>query len=557
MERGWATRGQGSGARDQDQASGTLGAGKRSLVDTVGRGHEEPHHAAPAAPAVQTVGKAAATSPTPTPAPTPTTLGEGAATSGALPRLNLYGKGKADAELGTRGDGAPATAPAKAATPAGAKAAVTPAVVTHTVRDAAPSGAANRTVVGVGEMITFESNVDGEWHASFAREGNTLNWTERTYEWYAPSVAQSGTVKFVPKDGGATVQTPIQVLAPQVSYRNPRVSTDSASSLTVGTGGAIMDTDVHYGPDTVSFANTAWWEEPGGPSGLTGYFRPLRAALNHSPAEDDLWMNATNGGVTDTAGIFGLPAPFSQGTFIWSIPTYYKVQDDDDRHLIRNIVQGFVMTPNGTMTVSKDGAVSAPRAPGGTATAAPTTPTARPSATPPAPAGAHGSGKHDGPAQHDNTAAKGPAAQHADAGAKHDGPAAQHGNTGAQHAGTAEQHANPGSGAAAGPSGGAASTSSSGAAAAAGGHDAPAAGSHDGGAAAKKKRDDDDVPNAAKREAASAGGRKGAQAGGRRNRPPLANVSPDGEFEDHEVEHEHEPDGGVEAEHASGKKKPR
>ncbi len=548
MERGWATRGQGSAARDQDQASGTHGAGKRSLVDTVGRGQEAPQTAVAA---VQTVGKAAATAPA-TPAQAPT-LGEGAATPGALPRLNLYGKGKgsADDELGTRGDGAAPAAPAKAATPAGAKAAATPAVVTHTVRDAAPSGAATRTIVGVGEMITFEANVDGEWHASFGREGNTLNWTERTYEWYAPSVAQSGTVKFVPKDGGVTILTPIQVLAPQVSYRNPRVSAGSASSLTAGTGGAIMDTDVHYGPDTVSFANTAWWEEPGGPSALTGYFRPLRAALQHSPAEDDLWMNATNGGVTDTAGIFGLPAPFSAGTFIWSIPTYYKVQDDDARHLIRNIVQGFVMTPNGTMTVSKDGAVSGARAPGGAAAAAPAAP-ARSTATPPAPAGAHGSGKHDGPAQHDGNAAKG--AQHADPGAKHAGPAAQHANTGAQHPGAAEQHAAPTSGSAgpsAGPSGGA------GGSAAAAGHEAPAAGAHEAGVTGKKKRDDDDVPNAAKREAASAGGRKGAQAGGRRNRPPIANVSPDGEFEDHEVEHEHEPDGGLEAEHTSGKKKPR
>ena len=403
--RSWSTRGQGEAARSAD--GGGASPGKRTRTEGLGRGQRAaaaPQAAAPsvaAQPAVVSTLGAGTAAARPLPRLELGTQGSGNAGS-ALPRLDLsrstLGTGEGAAVIGTRGDAAPAASPAPAAPAAGGASAGTvamPAVVKHQTRDTAPAAANTRTIVGVGEVIAFEADVDGTWQASFIRAGNSTTLTDKTFDWYAPSVAGSGTVKFAPADGGAVVLTPIQVLAPQVHYTNPRASS-SASLLTAGTAGAIMDTDVSYGPNHVSFANTSWWEQPGPATALSGYFRPLAAQLYHSPAEDDLQIHADNGGVQDTAGIFGLPAPFSAGSFVWSIPTYYKVTDDDDRHLIRNIVQGFVMTANGAMTVSKDGVVSAIRAPGGAASAAPPARRPRPAApgsTPPA--GTHGAGTRD------------------------------------------------------------------------------------------------------------------------------------------------------------------
>ena len=123
-----------------------------------------------------------------------------------------------------------------------------------------------------------------------------------------------------------------------------------------------MQTDVYYTPNTVSFANTMWWEQPGPASSATGYFVG-KALPYHHPNPSDLQIDAHNTGINDTAGFWGFPAPYSNGFFEWVIPTHYKVTGDAGRHLITNVHQTCTMAPDGSMTVTKGGSASINRAP--------------------------------------------------------------------------------------------------------------------------------------------------------------------------------------------------
>jgi hypothetical protein len=233
-------------------------------------------------------------------------------------------------------------------------------IVKHTTQDHAPSGASDtRTTVGVGEMITFESNMPGTWTASLVHPGTGRTGHGQHYNWLAPSTPGTAKITFDPGGGKPKVETEITVIAPQIDYLNARALAFTGQAS--GVPGVAMTTDITFTPDNVSFANVMWWEQSGPASGASGYFQRKRLPYHH-PNPDDLQADDHNSPGTDDAGFWGFGAPFSNGSFEWSIPTKYKVVGDSARHLITNVHQRCTMAPDGTMTVTK-GSSSMSRAP--------------------------------------------------------------------------------------------------------------------------------------------------------------------------------------------------
>jgi hypothetical protein len=396
MDRRWRPQGSGQGSHSGQQAKTPKTPGKSTLSE-----------------ALESAGQGR---------PTPAGVGVGAS---GLPRLNLYssGAGRAVGEGGPAGgiqavveqrsksggpaaeaptvptSEAPAAAPANSAqaVPAGPPGAASaeiarppgvpaeqapgapaaqgpaatgqgkpspppsPPTITHRTKDHAQGGAADtRTTVAVGEKVTFDSTAAGDWTADLVKAGKPAAAHGTKYEWFAPSTAGSAKITFDPGGGAAKIDTTITIVAPAVEYRNARAVAFPGQAP--GVSGVSMETDVFYTPDTVSFANTMWWEEPGPASGATGYFAGKGLPF-HPPNAVDLQIDATNSGIFDTAGFWNFPAPWAVGFFEWVIPTHYKVTSDDGRHLITNVHQTCNMAADGSLTVAKGGSAPITRAP--------------------------------------------------------------------------------------------------------------------------------------------------------------------------------------------------
>jgi hypothetical protein len=293
------------------------------------------------------------------PAATPAPAG---APATAAPQPGPQADAPAPAPAPTPGP-TPTAAPAPTPGGAGKGGTPTPAppTITHRTTAHAPSGAADtRTTVGVGEVVTFTSTASGSWSSTLFKSGTPNTGTGLTYVWTAPSTAGSAVISFDPGGGAARVDTTMTVVAPQVEYRNARAVAFPGQAP--GIAGVSMETDVFYTPNTVSFSNTFWWEQPGPASGATGYFVG-RTLPYHHPNPSDLRINSSNSGIFDTAGFWNFPAPWSAGFFEWVIPTKYKVTGESTRHLITNVHQTCSIDATGTMTVQKGGSAPISRAP--------------------------------------------------------------------------------------------------------------------------------------------------------------------------------------------------
>lgn len=277
----------------------------------------------------------------------------------AIPRLDLRPSTKPEGAGEGAGTGRPGASPQRAAPPhaaPAASAAAGNAVVRHRVADPAPNGSPTRTRVGVGESIRFESMGSGSWHADLAAAGIERTMTTTSYTWVAPSTPGVATITFTPSTPGqAPVPTQITVLAPTVDYVNPRPFTNHDRP---GRASVAMHTDVVFGPDDVSFANTQWRERPGPAPVTNGYFRTYRP-IDHDPLRRDSPINRRNRGPVDEAGYWDLATSTygEGGTFEWVIPTLYSiVAEEGVHHQIRDVHQQFTLAPDGTMTVTKGSA---------------------------------------------------------------------------------------------------------------------------------------------------------------------------------------------------------
>jgi hypothetical protein len=235
--------------------------------------------------------------------------------------------------------------------------------VTHKTADKAPGGISARTKVGVGEMVTFHSNMPGKWTASNSSPAFPKKATGDEFIWVAMSTKGTAKITF---DSGKKGETPteitMEVVEPTIDYLNPKKATFPLDSP--GNCGVNMETDITFGPMDVSFANCMWWEQPGPGTSPTGWFKdvflkqPGHRLPYHNPNPDDLpHLNMNRFGV-DSAGWWDFNGPFtpSGGSFEWVIPTFYRVVDDASRHKIKDVHQKCTIAANGTMTVEKGSA---------------------------------------------------------------------------------------------------------------------------------------------------------------------------------------------------------
>ena len=295
-----------------------------------------------------------------------TTSGGGAAASAGTPSGELdveaegrgSGEGHVDADEGdASGEGAPGTA----APTEGADTVTAAADLTHTTEATASGAADDRTTVGVGEKVTFESTDAGAWTATSVGPGGVARRaSSTTYEWIAPSTASSVTVTMSPARGAAR-SINMSVIAPSgIDFESPQ-----PDSFPNGTQGAGMVTNIRYQPTTVSFYRTKWKEIGGPASGATGYFANRRLPA-HQPNPNWLQIGDDNGGPTDHASFYGFPAPWSVGSFQWVVPNRYQVSGETGAgHEFAQITQSCLMEGDGTTTVTK-GSATVTRSPGST-----------------------------------------------------------------------------------------------------------------------------------------------------------------------------------------------
>ncbi|MDQ3370526.1 MAG: hypothetical protein M3680_34335, partial [Myxococcota bacterium] len=296
------------------------------------------------------------------------------------------------------GDGVPGATPAAPTGPASAAGATptTDAVtIDHETAYTAPSGANTRTSVGVGELVYFSSSAAGTWAAT----AGTRTGSGQDFEWTAPATAATVTVTFTPATGAAVTRS-IEVLAPSAVV----MTKTSEKTFPSGTAGSGFVASVALHPLTVSFAATEWKEATGqAGTGAVGYFAQAGMTLPvHEANPAWLGIGEGNSGPTDNAAFSGFTMrPFDAGSFQWDIQQSYKLRTEAGAgHPIVTLPQVGTMegAPNaGRMTVSKGGATSAPRSPGGAAATGATDGAARPrgsgeSEEPPGSGGAVGVG---------------------------------------------------------------------------------------------------------------------------------------------------------------------
>lgn len=249
--------------------------------------------------------------------------------------------------------GAPAPGAPGAPVPGAPAPPLPPLTITSATTNAAPGGAAaTRTTVAVGEVVTFTGSAAGTWAATL---GTAAGPSATTFAWTAPGAP--GTAVITLTSGGRTQTISMTVIAP-TSLAMARASVNAYAAGTQGVG---MITNVTIGPNTVSFGNVEWLEEPGPASAIRGYYLQFNAAdLEHHPNTNwaDGRFNAANTGPQDEAAQTGAPRPWSAGSFTWAIPNRYRVAGTGGGGTVfTTTYQVFTMTgPTGETTITKGGA---------------------------------------------------------------------------------------------------------------------------------------------------------------------------------------------------------
>ena len=238
-----------------------------------------------------------------------------------------------------------------------------PGTIGVAVQQTAPGDPSpTRTTVGVGERVQLTGDGEGAWQAT--RATGAATGAGATFAWQAPD--QPGAVTISHEREGHPAQTvQMTVVAPQ------RADFRKLYDVPQEPAGVGMVTNLTFQPNTVSFDNAEWLEQPGSAENLSGYFEAYRTAtghdLMHHPYGQWLPMRlpgqATNSGVDDTAFTgdkprLGSPAQWSEGAFEWNIPNKYRVAGQGDGYPFQTVNQHFHMEGGanaGRMTVTKGG----------------------------------------------------------------------------------------------------------------------------------------------------------------------------------------------------------
>ena len=132
----------------------------------------------------------------------------------------------------------------------------------------------------------------------------------------------------------------------------------SSKEYPPGLAGAGMYTEISLCPTTVSFYNVETLEMPGPASDVTGYFTNFPVSvLFHNPSPD--WGDYNQSNVFqgyDDCATPPLPAPWSDGGFVWYIPWHFRVGGADNGKPFTVVDQRFVILADGTVEVRKAGA---------------------------------------------------------------------------------------------------------------------------------------------------------------------------------------------------------
>jgi len=279
-------------------------------------------------------------------------IGSGAAMNQAAAlSMQTIGAGNSfAADLASGGDGDP-TGPSGEQAHGGYAAASEGGLGITVFTDRPAEGKHDRTLVGVGETVTFMGSLDGGTWASTGGTG-TVDEGGGAYQWEAPSVGDAVTITYTLD--GATAKVVMGVIAP-VAITASMVGVKNTKQ-TAGLGGVDMDTKLTFLPTAVNFENLAWKEDPGPAAWKTGYFERFSdQKLVHDPNPNWLQMLEGPKGPTDTAGYFGTSPPFSEGTFGWLVPNRYRVRGDSESHVFGPSLQSMTMAEDGTATVNKYG----------------------------------------------------------------------------------------------------------------------------------------------------------------------------------------------------------
>jgi hypothetical protein len=244
-----------------------------------------------------------------------------------------------------------ADAPSKAPDKPAAAPKPAPPTITSETKLVAPSGAAKtRTVVAVGEEVTFTGSASGKWTASSGMPA--MLGSGMTFVWTAPERAKTVTITLAVGDQTAT--TTMTVLEPAGIIG---VKTDEIA-IPGGTAGAGMHLRFNYTPKTVSFGKVVAREVSGPASNVTGYFKKhyTDAELWHHAGDGSFFAIRENNELSalDTANSTDTFTPYEAGTMAWVIPNKFKVATESgDGKEFTQVTQAFTIDAAGTETITK------------------------------------------------------------------------------------------------------------------------------------------------------------------------------------------------------------
>jgi hypothetical protein len=224
-----------------------------------------------------------------------------------------------------------------------------------------PSGAQDRTTVGIGELCSFVvvDAVGGRWKSA---DGTGTNPNSVTLVWTA-GAAGTNKITYTAADGRISTVT-MTIVAPD-SLSGTKVG--DITTFAKGVQGAGMNLTITVNPTTVSFQAIEIMEETCAASAISGYFSTHTPPSHDAAAGAGTWSTVgTKNDVSDTADTSGWPKPWSQGSYTWAIPARWRKVGDTTTGTAFRATSDQVITiagVDGTTTVTKLGATSAARKP--------------------------------------------------------------------------------------------------------------------------------------------------------------------------------------------------
>ena len=224
-----------------------------------------------------------------------------------------------------------------------------------------PSGAQDRTTVGIGELSSFIVNdvAGGRW-TSADGTGTTVN--SVTFRWTA-SAAGTNTITYTAANGTTSSVTMTTKAPEKLSGKKD----NDISTFPAGAQGAGMELTITVLPTTVSFQALEVMEGTCNASAISGYFTTHTPPKHDAAAGAGVWKQVgSNNDVSDTADSSGQPSPWSQGSYTWAIPARWRKAGGQTSGTAFSATSDEVVTitgTDGTTIVKKLGATSAARKP--------------------------------------------------------------------------------------------------------------------------------------------------------------------------------------------------